>query len=263
MPRAIFAAARDYPGGITVDDHCHSDGQFVHAISGVMEIRAAQRLWLIPPRRALWIPPRLPHALRARGKVSLRTLYIHPDQATARLGNLPTSFIVPPLLCELILRMLDPAVNQSPQRQGHLCSVLIDELSVLSPDNLSLAMPSDQRLARACADILERPGDEHRIDELARLCGASVRTLARLADNELGCPLSTWRQHARVLASIPMLISQKSIIQISQGLGYETPSAFSAMFKKIIGTTPSAYRHAHHTAPSTGPNDNNFVSKNY
>lgn len=237
----LQAVARDYPDGATVGDHCHADGQFIHATAGVMEIRAADRLWLVPPQRALWIPPRMPHGLRARGRVSLRTLYVGPNEA-GRFGKEPSGFVVPPLLRELLLRALDPDLDGDSPRKHRLAAVLIDELRALPPDDLWLAMPSDPRLARVCADILARPGSTHRIDHWAQQSGASVRTLRRLARTELGCPLSTWRQQARILSAIPRLIAGEPVILIAQAMGYETPGAFAAMFRRITGVQPHAYR---------------------
>jgi AraC-like DNA-binding protein len=238
----LHAIARDYADGSVVGEHCHVDGQLIHATTGVMQIRAAQRLWLIPPQRALWIPPRLTHALRARGSVSLRTLYIAPNCARRLLGDGPRGFAVPTLVRELILRMLDPCVASDGERHGRLTAVLIDELADLDPEGISLSMPSDPRLARVCARILARPGEEHRIDELARHAGASVRTLGRLARHELGCPLSTWRQQSRILSAVPMLIAGESVTGTARSMGYETTGAFAAMFRRFVGMSPHAYR---------------------
>lgn len=238
----VHALRRDYVDGAVVGDHCHADGQFIHATAGVMEIRAGRRLWLVPPQRALWIPPRLPHALRARGPVSLRTFYIAPADARGPFGDTPSGFVVPPLVRELILRMLDPRAAGDARRCHHLATVLLDELVDVEPEGLSLLMPSDPRLARVCAGILARPGDEHRIDRLARQGGASARTLGRLARDELGCPLSTWRQQARVLSAVPMLIAGQQVTRVAQALGYGTPGAFAAVFKRIMGVSPRAYR---------------------
>lgn len=239
----LHAAARDYPDGAIVGEHCHADGQLIHATAGVMEIRAARRLWLVPPQRALWIPPRMPHGLRARGQVSLRTLYVAADDAR-RFSKAPSGFVVPPLLRELILRALAPCMDENPQRRHRLAAVLFDELRALTPDDLWLAMPSEPRLARICADILAQPGNLHPVDRLAQQGGVSVRTLRRLAQRELGCPLSTWRQQVRILSAIPMLIEGDPVIRVAQAMGYETPGAFSAMFKRIVGVQPHAYRPA-------------------
>ena len=244
-PARLHALARDYPDGFIVGEHAHVAGQFIHATAGVMEIRAARHLWLVPPQRGLWIPPRLAHAFRARGCVSLRTLYIAPGPDASRLGSATCGFTVPMLLRALILRMLDPPVIGDERRQRRLATVLLDELANLERDGLSLPMPSDPRLARICAGILARPGDAHRIDEGARHAGASIRTLARLSRDELGCPLSAWRQQARVLSAVPMLIAGEPVTRIAQTLGYETTGAFSAMFGRLVGMSPRAYQRSY------------------
>ncbi|WP_171070293.1 AraC family transcriptional regulator [Methylobacterium terricola] len=240
-PACLQAIARDYPDGAVVGEHCHIDGQSIHATAGVMEIQAARRLWLVPPQRGLWVPPRLAHALRARGGVSLRTLYVAPDRAKRLLGDTPCGFAVPLLVRELILRMLDPCVAGDRDRNGRLAAVLVDELADLHPDGISLSMPSDPRLARVCASILAQPGEERRIDDFARQAGASVRTLGRLALHELGCPLSAWRQQARVLSAVPRLIAGEPVTRVAQSLGYETNGAFAAIFKRLIGVSPREY----------------------
>lgn len=236
----VRAVARDYPDGALVGAHCHAEGQFIHATTGVMEIRAARHLWLVPPQRALWVPPRLPHTLRARGAVSLRTLYIAaPD--TDRLSDAPRGFRMSRLVRELILRMLDPEIDDT-ARYDRLVGVLLDELDDLASSAAAIILPADVRLARACADIIAAPGQAHRVDALAHRAGASIRTLTRLARDELGCPLSTWRQQARVMAAIPMLIEGQPITNVAHDLGYKTPGAFAAMFKRFVGVTPSRYR---------------------
>lgn len=241
-PPDLHAVARNYADGAVVGEHCHADGQFIHATAGVMEIRADQRLWLIPPQRALWMPPRMPHALRARGDVALRTLYIAPDRASRVLGKTPQSFMVPALIRELIMRALERQAIRDWDCYGHLAGVLFDEIADLDPEGRCLAIPSDPRLARVCARILTQPGDTHRIEDLARQAGASVRTLGRLARHELGCSLSTWRQEARMLSAVPMLIAGVPVTRVAQFSGYATPAAFAATFKRLMGVSPRAYR---------------------
>lgn len=241
-PPGLHAVARNYADGAVVGEHCHADGQLIYATAGVMEIRADRRLWLVPPQRALWMPPRMPHALRARGTVSLRTLYIVPDRAGQALGKTPQCFMVPALIRELIIRALDQRTIRDRHRYGRLAGVLFDEMADLNPDGRCLAIPSDPRLAQVCARILAQPGDTHQIEDLARQAGASVRTLGRLARHELGCSLSTWRQEARMLSAVPMLIAGVPVTRVAQSLGYETPAAFAAAFKRMMGASPRAYR---------------------
>ena len=238
---AVQMLARNFAEGHVVPAHCHPDGQFVHAVSGVMEIRADHKLWVVPPQRAVWIPPRTMHEFRARTPVLLRTLYIASDHAPPRFGEKAGGFIVTALVRELILRATDQsASNWDPARTLRLHALLLDELGDLPSDAVMLTMPSDSRLIRACEQILDSPSGAD-IEELARSSGASVRTLSRLARDELGCPLSVWRQQARIVAAVPKLIAGESVLSTALSLGYETPSAFTAMFKRLIGATPTAF----------------------
>lgn len=79
------------------------------------------------------------------------------------------------------------------------------------------------------------------MSDLAILVGASPRTLIRLANKELGCSFSVWRQQARILSAVPMLVAGEAVTSTALTLGYETPSAFAAMFKRFIGASPRVF----------------------
>ncbi|WP_210248924.1 MULTISPECIES: AraC family transcriptional regulator [unclassified Methylobacterium] len=239
----VICLGRDYPDGGIVGPHCHARAQLIYAMAGVMEIRAAGSLWIVPPQRALWVSAGVEHAMRARGAVSLRTFYVADHAVPADLPNVPTGLAVTPLLRELILRAIrDGRADDRGGRQGRLFDVLLDEVAALPRCPFCLAMPDDPRLRRVCDAILARPGDRRDMAAFARDAGASPRTLARLAERELMVPFSVWRQQARVLAALPMLVGGGSVAETAAALGYETPSAFAAMFRRIIGAAPAAYR---------------------
>lgn len=239
----VICLGRDYPDGGIVGPHCHARAQLIYAIAGVMEIRAAGSLWLVPPQRALWVGAGVEHAMRARGAVSLRTFYVADHAVPAALPAAPTGLAMTPLLRELILRAIrDAGAGDRDGRRGRLFEVLLDEVAALPHCPLRLAMPDDPRLRRVCDAVLAHPGDRRNMAALARAAGASPRTLARLAERELAVPFSVWRQQARVLAALPMLVGGGSVAETAAALGYDTPSAFAAMFRRIIGTAPAAYR---------------------
>jgi AraC-like DNA-binding protein len=52
---------------------------------------------------------------------------------------------------------------------------------------------------------------------------------------------SKWRQHACVLLSLERLIRQHSIQQIAYDFGFKNPAAFSTMFHRVLGMSPSRY----------------------
>jgi AraC-like DNA-binding protein len=50
-----------------------------------------------------------------------------------------------------------------------------------------------------------------------------------------------WRSRARLLTALPRLAAGEKVTSIALDLGYDSPSAFTSMFKRALGKTPSAY----------------------
>jgi AraC-like DNA-binding protein len=241
-PHPVRLLVRDYPAGWIVGPHCHADGQLVHAVAGVMEVRTASRLWLVPPQRAVWIPPRVPHELCTRGPVSLRTLYVGDTNLRSELLERPRGVGITPLMRALILRAIEfQASPVSQARERRLHDVIRDELACLPADHIALPIATDPRLQRACDMMLADTGQALTLIEIARRSGMSIRTLGRLAHSELKCSVKVWRQQARIVMAMPLLIEGQSVMQVASAAGYETPGAFAAMFKRIVGMTPSGF----------------------
>ena len=75
----------------------------------------------------------------------------------------------------------------------------------------------------------------------ARTAGASTRTLARLFPRETGLGFAHWRQQARLLRALERLAAGEPVTTVALDLGYDGPSAFIAMFRSRLGTTPGRY----------------------
>ena len=75
----------------------------------------------------------------------------------------------------------------------------------------------------------------------ARTAGASKRTLVRLFPIQTGMTFRQWRQQRRLLYAIELLTTGKTVTSIALELGYENTSAFIAMFRRCLGTTPTRY----------------------
>ena len=74
VPRPIAAMAKDYPDGWVQPRHSHRRAQLVYASTGVMTIHTPHGVWIVPPDRALWIPPDIDHQIEMSGPVAMRTL---------------------------------------------------------------------------------------------------------------------------------------------------------------------------------------------
>jgi AraC-like DNA-binding protein len=228
-----------YRTGHHVHAHAHAWHQLVHARSGVMRVMVADRVWLVPPTRAIWVPAGVVHQFVVRGEVAFRTLYLSPDTVMAK-GL--TGLEVAPLLTELVdhiarIGMLDRRIAE----HAHLKAVLIDLLRAARPNDLSLPLPQDPRARRVADRLQADPADKTDLNRLAADAGASLRTLQRCFTRETGLTLDAWRQRARLIASTVALASGVSVTEAAFGCGYASPSAFISAFARLFDTTPGQF----------------------
>lgn len=241
VPRPVAAFAADYPSGHVIPWHSHPRAQFIHATAGVMTVAADGATWVVPPHRALWMPAHVEHRIRASGALALRTLYIAPDAAP----DLPRAcrvVTVAPLLLNMILRAIElPALYDRDGPAGRLVQVMLDEIGAAPEAPLNLPAPTDGRLNRIAEMLIARPGDRRPLAQWAKFVGASERTLARLFPAETGLSFRQWRERARLLHALARLADGEAVTPIALDLGYDSPSAFTAMFRRALGAPPSRY----------------------
>ena len=243
VPQAVAAMPKDFDPGFVVVPHSHERAQLIHATAGTMRVSTDSGVWVVPPQRALWMPGGIEHSITMLSGVTMRTLYLRADAAAFMPGAcrvLPVS----PLLRELIVRATElPLHYDEVGPAGHVMALILAELRDLQSLPLQLPMPADARLRGVCQALLDRPGDHRPLAAWARPLNASARTLARRFQRETGLSFGAWRQQARVLEAMGRLASGAPVTQVALDLGYDSVSAFSAMFRRAAGAPPSAWRH--------------------
>lgn len=250
VPRPVAAMARDLPAEYEIPWHSHPRYQLVYGAQGVMTVdtRAANdsakpgETWVVPPQRAVWLPPQVEHRILANGQVKFRTLYVAPEAAR----NMPQRCVavaITPLLRELILRATElPVEYDEAGSAGRVMQLILDELASLVGLPYNLPMPASNVLARICRALIDHPNDRVTIEELGARHGTTTRTLARSFRRETGMSFSEWRRRARLLRALAWIAEGRPILAVALDLGYDSPSAFSAMFKREFGLPPSQYR---------------------
>jgi AraC-like DNA-binding protein/mannose-6-phosphate isomerase-like protein (cupin superfamily) len=241
VARPVAAMPKDFPPGATVAPHTHPRAQLLFASSGTVTVSTRAGIWVLPPQRAAWLPPVTEHWLRMTGRVTMRTLYIRAE-ASPDLPRAPGVIAVPPLLRELILAAMKiPPLYDENGRDGRLIALILDEIRTLPTLPLHLPMPQDPRLARLCDAVVADPASDRDLAGWARAAGLSPRTLARLFRGEFGIGFAAWRRQARLLAALTRLAGDEPVTTVALDLGYDSPSAFTAMFHRYLGVTPSRY----------------------
>ena len=241
LPSPVTALTLDLAPGHVIPVHTHPEDQLVYATSGVMTVRTAEGTWIVPPQRAVFIPAKTPHGVATSGPVSMRTLYLKP-RLLRRVLRTCRVVSVSPLLRELILHACSfRELSRRNRRQAHLIDAILDQLEVLETMPLRLASLSDARAARVAEALSKDPGDRRGLEEVCRDAGASRRTIERLFLAETGTTLGDWRQQLRLVTSLRLLAEGRKLSHVALECGYATPSAFIAMFRSALGTTPRRY----------------------
>jgi AraC-like DNA-binding protein len=242
LPRTVTAVPRDVAYGELIAAHNHPWVQLLYASEGVMRVRTELGVWIIPPRRALLIAPGVVHELTMLSRVNQRTLYIDTDAIGALGGTGCKVLEVSPLLRELIVALSDEPVDYPPGGRGEaLARLILSELAAMETVPIAVPWPRDRRLQAICADIMAHPGRARRLDDYALDTGASARTLIRLFPKETGLPYRQWVQQVHLAHAFEMLARGTGVGAIARALGYASPSAFTSMFRRLLGKTPQDY----------------------
>lgn len=223
--------------------HEHDWYQLMYASEGVLSARTRQRALVVPPQRAVWIPPQTEHSAHALNGAKFRSLYFHPNKQPLCLGVESRVLAVTPLIRELILAVVARCGATGPwaEADDRLTQVLLHQLSVQPDIPLTIVTPQDTRLKPMTDALAHNPGDETSLLGWAQRLGLSSRTLARCFVRETGLGFREWRQKLRLLHSLDLLESGHSVTQTALEVGYQSPSAFIQSFKQTFGATPKDY----------------------
>jgi len=233
----VTVNVRTLPANGHVPTHAHDWAQLACTLRGAVRLRAAQTTWIVPPTRAVWIPPRVEHEVNLIGEVALRTVYV--DAGAAPRGLTTCEVIdVSGLMRELIETLAAIDRKGQPLRYTLLSGLLLEEIRMAPTLSLELPLPRDRRLRALCGALLADPGAGLSLEAWALRVGASPRTLARLFREELGMTFGQWRQRVRLAQAAALVSGGSSLASVAASLGYESASAFSAMFKRALGRSP-------------------------
>ncbi|MGQ3049600.1 MAG: AraC family transcriptional regulator [Niveispirillum sp.] len=239
--RPVIALQDEYPAGFVDPFHSHQHTQLLYASAGVMSVVTDRTSFVLPPQRALWLPAGTPHEVSCRGPVSLRTLYIDPVRDRQPDGCRVIE--VSDFLRALILETASfPPDYDLEGREGRIVALLLDEIERMPNAPYEVRMPVDERLLRVCRAILAEPSDNRDLDDWARLAGMSRRTFTRLFKQETGMGVAVWRQQVRLMEALSLLASGRPVTLVAFDVGYDSPSAFTAMFHRTFGVPPSLYQ---------------------
>jgi AraC-like DNA-binding protein/quercetin dioxygenase-like cupin family protein len=241
-PVSMIVVEHDPEPSLIVPSHSHPRAQLAYAVKGTFTLHTPTGAWLVPPNRAVWVPGGVVHEMHARGQaVSNRSLYIQPDASP----NLPTECCVievSPLMRQLVIDAIGiPLLYDEAGRDGRVMRLILDEICAAPKVPLHVPMPQRRAAAAHLPRAAGRPGSEGDLEYWARFGALGRRTLTRLFRDETGITFTMWRQQVRLMEALRRLAMDTPVTTVAMDLGYESPSAFTAMFRRVMGKTPKHY----------------------
>ncbi len=222
--------------------HKHIQAQLLYCSYGSFEVEIDEKIFLVPPNNAIWVPSNMKHNGRSKRIVHHRSIYFD----TRFFKALPTHMHVvgvSNLLKELIEKacQFDTPYTTS-SAEYRLAKVIVDEIKTAEVKAYHLPLPTQNTLKRIHEFLFTHLSNPMNSDYIAKHFAMSEKTLNRLCKEHLGMTIGVWRQQIKLLKAIEMLSYNKPTTQITQKLGYSNDSAFIARFKHMTGMTPSHFK---------------------
>jgi len=252
--RPVRARVRALGNDVQLEPHHHPWAQLAYCARGVLQVtvaappdgapdeRPCNVTAIVPPSRAMWVPPGASHSVTILEDAQLHTLYLDPSVVPADWHQ-PRVLLVSPLMRELILALVLATHADSSTCQQALDILLLAEMTRATTQALVVPMPDprhgDRRLRALCETMMREPGQHTTLADWAGHSGASERTLARLFREELGTSFRHWRQLVVLAHALPLLARGTPVGEVAAASGYASDSAFTAMFKAAMGHAPT------------------------
>lgn len=241
----VGVLATTYPRGTHLPLHRHDTAQLLFAATGTMQVTTSTGRWLVPQQRAVWLPPRFPHAVDMLTDVAMRSTYMEPGALRRGWMALPPDaervIGVSPLLRALILALFDPAI--AARRRRALTELLLDEVAASPAAPTFVPMPHSAAMARVAEAAIADIACRRDLADIAAGTGTSVRTVSRLFPAETSLTFKTWRQRVRIMAALERLGTGATVKDVAARLGFSSSAAFAVAFRAVMGHPPgSAHR---------------------
>ncbi len=221
--------------------HSHNYAHLVLIDEGIAEVKTNGQHLIAPRDNAIWVPQQTEHSCATKNVNQMCILKVSPS--VQGLPDHPCVKAIPPLLKAVINHFIASGITEIwNASQLRLSEVLIEQLIQAPLMRTYLPTSCDRYLQPIIEHLNRYPGDEASLDDWAEKLFTTERTLARRFKKELNLTFSEWRQRCRFIHALDRLKRDPiSIQQLAFDVGYTSPSAFIAMFRKYAGMTPEQY----------------------
>ena len=241
----VRAGTFSYDGGDLVTGwHSHDLHQIEYAFEGIAEVETATTHHLLPPQQAVWIPAGLSHRTTLK---QVRSVAVFFDPAMVRGADDRVRVLAAtPLLREMIVFATRWPIGRP--TSDHTADAFFESLALLVAEWLEheapLRLPTTTDTdVRAVMDYANAHLAEVTIGAAGAAVGLSERSLRRRFAAATGM---TWREYllqSRLLRAMALLTEPgRSVLDVATAVGFASVSAFTRVFRRLTGETPTVYR---------------------
>lgn len=219
--------------------HQHQKGQLLFAPQGCMKFALEHAICMLPPTKAVWIPPEIQHRAVMTNVVAYRSLYFDctASQCPRDIEVIDVNAVLKALIDKMALWPWD----KPEEEMKNTLALFWEEFHVAERHAYQLPLPSNRRFAQFRKDMMQASFLPPDLTVIAHSVGASTKTVTRLFKAETGMSYQDWKQQWRLLKSIEMLSRRMRVSDVSHHLGFSSDSAFIAFFKKQTGQPPLSF----------------------
>lgn len=219
--------------------HSHNKGQLLYAPKGCITFSLQDSICILPPTKAVWIPPNTPHSAHMINVVSYRSLYF--DVSRFNCPEQLTMIEINEVLRALINKMALWPWDITEDEIANTNNLFWEEFSAAKRYSFTLPLPTNKRLLPFANQVEKPEFIAPTITTLANQIGASNKTVTRLFKKETGMSYQEWKQQWRLFKSVELLSKGQQVADVAYQLAFSSDSAFIAFFKKQTGQTPLAF----------------------
>ncbi|CAL1518284.1 AraC family transcriptional regulator [Chitinophaga sp. MM2321] len=229
--------------------HKHNKGQLTYVEGGAAFLYTRDKTYFLPARHYMWVPPGVEHYFQHRYPANyVRTIYFFTDEDDTsdpfytRTGIYPVNN----LLLEMILYTSKWDGNVLPGTKGYrFVKAIKNILPDISEQPLPITLPTTEntRLKPVLKFIQENLAESLTLESVGQEFNYSERTLIRLFRSTMDISFFQYLKLARMIRAMGYLLeTDKTISEIAWDTGYNSVSAFSNTFYKLVGKRPSDFQ---------------------
>lgn len=255
--------------------HWHEDLEVIYLKSGTLDIRVPGKTFRMKPGDSIIINSNILHEGETSDICRIHSLVFHPDLIAGSDHSVFYKKYIYPLInsCSLdcvlfsagdesgdsirqcILKAFDALSND---REGYeftvreclsrLCFLLC---KIYNPENSDASAKPDQdsfRIKEMIHMIQSRYTEPVKLCNIAQAANIGERECLRCFRRTLGIsPMQYLIRYRLSKGALLLMNTNQSISEISTGCGFDSPSNFSQMFKRVYQCSPREYRKNHKT----------------